>query len=145
MLSEIIIALLVVVVSIMGYRSLTGIWPGSRMIVQEPPPTAPKVSPSNANFMFFYTEWCPYSQKAKAPWESFKQMLKNSPKKYGGKTVTFEEIDAEAERGRAALYQVKQYPTFKLQTQDKVYEMLGKPSPAAFRAFLIAALGKETS
>ncbi len=145
MILEIVIALLVVVISIVGYRSLTGIWPGGRMIVQDPPPAAPKVDSSTAKFMFFYTTWCPYSQKAQDPWSSFKQMMKNSPKTYGGKSIMFEEIDADAEKGRSALYGVKQYPTFKLQTTDKVYEMIGKPSPAAFRAFLISALGKESS
>jgi len=145
MILEVIIALLVVVVSIVAYRSLTGIWPGGRLIVQDPPPTAPTVSTSTAKFMFFYTEWCPHSQKAQDPWSTFKQMMKNTPKKYGGKDITFEEIDADAEKGRAALYQVRQYPTFKLHTTEKVYEMVGKPSPAAFRAFLISALGKESS
>lgn len=145
MILEIVIALLVVALSIVAYRSMTGIWPGSRMIVQDPPASSPNVSQTNAKFMFFYTEWCPYSQKAKDPWQSFKQMLKNSPKTYGGKSITFEEIDAEAEKGKSALYQVKQYPTFKLQTNTKVYEMLGKPTTASFRAFLISALGKERS
>lgn len=145
MILEIIIALLVVIISIVGYRYLVGIWPGSRMIVQDPPETSPKVSEKNANFMFFYTEWCPYSQTAQTHWTSFQQMLKNNPKTYGGKTITFEEIDAEAERGRSALYQVKEYPTFKLQTRDKVYQMLGNPSTSSFRAFLISALGKESS
>lgn len=144
MILEIIIALLVVVISIVGYRSLTGIWPGGRMVVQDPPATAPTVNSSTANFMFFYTRWCKYSQEAQDPWSSFKQMMKNTPKTYGGKNVTFEEIDADAEKGRAALYQIRQYPTFKLQTTEKVYEMLGKPSPASFRAFLISALGKES-
>jgi thiol-disulfide isomerase/thioredoxin len=145
MILEIIIALLVVVISIVGYRTLTGIWPGSRMIIQDPPVSSSKVSQSDAKFMFFYTEWCPYSQKAKDPWLSFQQTLKNTPRTYGGKRITFEEIDAEAERGKSALYQIKQYPTFKLQTSDKVYEMLGKPTVASFRAFLISALGKESS
>ena len=108
MILEVIIALLVVVVSIVAYRSLTGIWPGGRLIVQDPPPTAPTVSTSTAKFMFFYTEWCPHSQKAQDPWSTFKQMMKNTPKKYGGKDITFEEIDADAEKGRAALYQVRQ-------------------------------------
>ncbi len=145
MILEIISVLVVVAVIIVGYRSATGIWPGSRVIVQQPPESSPKVSDTNAKFMFFYTTWCPYSDDAKDPWNSFKQMLKNTPKTYGGKTITFEEIDAEAEVGRAALYKVVEYPTFKLQTSDKVYQMLGKPSVAASRAFLISSLGKESS
>lgn len=145
MILEIIIGLIIVVISIVGYRSLTGIWPGGRIIVQDPPPTAPTVNTTTAKFMFFYTTWCPHSQKAETPWASFKQSLTNVPKTYGGKQITFEEIDADSEKGRAALYQVRQYPTFKLHTTEKVYEMIGKPSPASFRAFLISALGKESA
>lgn len=145
MILEIIMVLVVVVAIIVGYRFSTGIWPGSRVIVQQPPEAAPKVSDTNAKFMFFYTEWCPYSDDAKEPWKSFKQMLKNAPKTYGGKTITLEEIDAEAEVGKAALYKVVEYPTFKLQTSDKIYQMSGKPTVGAFRAFLISALGKEST
>lgn len=145
MLFEIIVVLLVVGISIVGYRYLTGIWPGSRVIVQDPPEDVPQVSEKNANFMIFYTEWCPYSQKAMEEWKSLKQMMKNSPKTYGGKTITFEEIDADASKGRAAIYQVKEYPTFKLQTKEKLYTMLGKFTPASFRAFLVGSLGKESS
>ena len=141
----ILIALLVVAVSVIGYRFITGIWPGSRVIIQEPPENVPQVSDKNANFMIFYTEWCPYSQKAMEEWKSFKQMMTNSPKTYGGKTITFEEIDADASKGRAAIYQVREYPTLKLQTKEKLYTMLGKPTPASFKAFLVAALGKESS
>ena len=145
MITEIIVALLVVAISIVAYRYIVGIWPGSRVIVEDPPENVPKVSEKNANFMFFYADWCPYSQKAMEHWKSFKQIMTNSPKTYGGKTITFEEINGDVEKGRIALYQVKEYPTFKLQTSNKTYIMLGKPSPASFKAFLIGALGKESS
>jgi hypothetical protein len=59
------------------------------------------------------------------------------------KKFIFEEINAEADKGKSALYQIKAYPTFKLETSDKVYEMLGPPTVESFRAFLESALGSE--
>jgi thiol-disulfide isomerase/thioredoxin len=98
-----------------------------------------------ARFMFFYTTWCPWSVKAQKSWNSFKQMLKNNPTKYGGKTIVFEEINAESDKGKAALYNVKQYPTFKLETTKKVFVLQAVPDPATFDVFLSGTLGKKTS
>jgi thiol-disulfide isomerase/thioredoxin len=144
-LISLIVALLVVAVSIGTYYGVSGIMPGSKLVVSEPPVTPSGTGPNEATFMLFYTTWCPWSKKAQQPWASFKESLKNNPKKYGGKTIVFEEINADDDVGKTALYQVKAYPTFKLQTDKKVYEMLGKPSVPAFRAFLINALGNESS
>ena len=69
-------------------------------------------------------------------------MVKNGYS-YGGKTVTFEEINAETNKGKAALHNISGYPTFKVQTKDKIYEMVGKPSASNFRDFLKKALGNE--
>ena len=59
------------------------------------------------------------------------------------KLYFLEEINAESDKGKSALYKIKAYPTFKLETSEKVYEMKGPPSTASFRAFLISALGEE--
>ena len=93
--------------------------------------------------MFFYTSWCPYCKSAKQPFYSLKQLIENARYTYGGKTVSFEEINAETDKGKAALYNIQAYPTFKVQTSTKVYEMLGKPTVANFREFLNKALGDE--
>lgn len=140
-----LVVLLVFIAVIILYYSSTGILPGAKMIVQEPPINGDTVDDLHAKFMFFYVNWCPYSQKAQEPWRSFKQSLQNNPKTYGGKTVLFEEIDGDREISRVNAYKVKAYPTFKLQTDKKVYEMVGKPTTSNFRAFLIAALGQESS
>jgi len=141
----VVIALVVVVGSIYGYYASTGIMPGAKLIVEEPPISNNGIDGDQAKFMFFYTTWCPWSKKAQAPWSSMKELLKNTPKTYGGKSIVFEEINAENDEGKAALYKIQGYPTFKLETSDKVYEMKGKPSVAAFRAFLMSALGQESS
>lgn len=139
------ITLVVVVASIVIYYTVWGIMPGASVMSVTEPPTSNGMDGSQAKFIFFYTTWCPWSKKAQQPWASLKEVMKNTPKTYGGKTVIFEEVNAESEEGKAALYGVKAYPTFKLETSDKVYEMLGKPSVAAFRAFLITVLGQESS
>lgn len=140
------ITLVVVIAAIVIYYLVWGIMPGASVLsVTEPPMTNNGLEENQAKFMFFYTTWCPWSKKAQQPWASLKEVHKNTPKKYGTTTVVFEEVNAENEKGKAALYGIKGYPTFKLETKDKVYEMLGKPSVAAFRAFLITVLGKESS
>lgn len=140
--SLIVIPLVVVVVSILVYYAFTGIAPGSKLIVQDP--VSPDAQdPNQARFMFFYTTWCPHCKTAQQPWASMKELLKNRNYTYGGKTVFMEEINAESDKGKTALYKVTAYPTFKLETTEKLYEMQGRPSSASFRAFLISALGEE--
>jgi thiol-disulfide isomerase/thioredoxin len=139
------IALVIVVLAISLYYAFRGVVPGASLYVETKPPTSNGMDANTAKFMMFYTTWCPYSKKAQQPWASFKQMMKNTPKTYGGKSIMFEEINAEADEGKAALYNVQAYPTFKLETDSKVYQMIGKPEPATFRAFLMSALGKESS
>jgi len=68
----IVIALAVVVISIYSYYASTGIMPGSKLIVQEPPISNNGIDENQAKFMFFYTTWCPWSKKAQTPVSSFK-------------------------------------------------------------------------
>ena len=55
----------------------------------------------------------------------------------------FEDINAEANKGKAALYKIQAYPTFKLETHNKVVELKAVPDPLNFDAFLVSALGKK--
>ena len=136
------IALAVVVGFVGIYYLITGIMPGSRTIVTSPP-IENDMDENAAKFMFFYTPWCPWCKKAQQPWASMKELIKNSNYSYGSKTVSLEEVNCDGDKGKAALYKINAYPTFKLETTDKMYEMVGKPSTASFRAFLINALGSE--
>ena len=137
------IALLLVTISIVGYYLVTQTWPGSRLLISTPPVAHSGIDDNSAKFMFFYTTWCPWSKKAQTPWSSFKEQQKNTRYTYGGKTVVFEEINADSDKGKTALYQIKGYPTFKLETSDKVFEMKGAPTTESFREFLKNALGTE--
>ena len=138
----IIIPLILILVGYGIYLLITGVAPGSKLIIEDPP-VQNNQDPQQATFMFFYTTWCPHCKKAQQPWSSMKELLKNQKYTYGGKTIFMEEINAENDKGKTALYKIKAYPTFKLETSEKVYEMQGPPSTASFRAFLTSALGEE--
>jgi thiol-disulfide isomerase/thioredoxin len=139
------ITLAITVAVIVIYRLAAGYYPGSKYIISDPPIAHNGLEDNQAKFMFFYTSWCPWCKKAQTPWAKFKQQLENAPVTYGGKTIILEAINAESDKGKAALYSVKAYPTFKLETTNKVYEMKGIPDSLTFDAFLTAALGKKAS
>lgn len=144
MITEIIVSLIVVLIAIGTYYGITGTPPGARL-VEQTPPTDGGLDDGQANFMFFYATWCPHCRHAKDPWHSFTQIVKNQNLTYGGKKVTFEEVNAEIDKGKSALYNIQAYPTFKLRTKDKLYEMIGAPTTNNFREFLSKALGSEKS
>ena len=134
---------LVVVIGFIGiYYLVTGIMPGARTI-ETTPPVENGMDESQAKFMFFYTPWCPWCKKAQQPWASFKEMLKNSHYMYGGKKVVLEDINCDSDKGKSALYKITAYPTFKVETNMKVFEMSGKPTVENFRNFLKQVLGAE--
>lgn len=140
-----VIAIVVVVASIWLYNAATGVMPGAKLVLVPPITTQPSGMDENtAKFMFFYTTWCPYSRKAEDPWKSFQQIHKNTPRKYGTMSITFEDVNADSQTGKTALYGIKQYPTFKIQTKDSVYEFVGHPSVNNFRKALIDTFGKES-
>lgn len=130
---------------VLGWKYLKGYYPGSSYVIEDPPITKNGLEPEQAKFMFFYTTWCPWSRLAKEKWSSFKQLMKNNPGKYGKYTLLFEDIDCEANKGKAALYSVNAYPTFKLITSEKTYVMQGTPDPKTFDLFLTAVLGQKSS
>ena len=144
MITELIVSLIVVLSVIGIYYAVTGKPPGARLIEQDLPVDS-RLDEGNANFMFFYATWCPHCRNAKDPWHSFQQLVKNQGLQYGGNRITFEEINAEVDKGKTALYNIQAYPTFKLQTKDKLFEMVGAPTVTNFREFLKKALGSEKS
>jgi len=148
-MSELLITVLIVTLTfvtiVVAYRMYGGYYPASKYIISDPPIAHNGLDPKQARFMFFFTTWCPHCKTAQAPWAKFKQQLKTYPVTYGGYDILFEEINAEADKGKTALYSIKAYPTFKLEIQNKVFEMKGVPDPLTFDAFLTAALGEKSS
>lgn len=145
MIKEAAIVVVTFIVIVLAYRFFVGYYPGSKFIIEDPPLEKNGLDGDQARLMFFYTTWCPWSTKARTAWNSFKQLLTNTPVKYGGKTIIFEEIDAESDKGKAALYRVHEYPTFKLETNDKLFLFKAIPDPVTFEAFLTSALGQKNS
>ena len=145
MIKEALIVVVTFVIIVAAYRFFVGYYPGSKFIIEDPPLEKNGLDSDQARLMFFYTTWCPWSTKARPAWNSFKQLLTNTPAKYGGKTIIFEEINAESDKGKAALYRVTEYPTFKLETNDKLFRFQAIPDPATFEAFLTSALGEKAS
>ena len=136
------VSLTVVLAFIAIYYFATGIIPGARSIVTSPPIEG-AVDENSAKFMFFYTPWCPWCKKAQQPWASMKELLKNSRYTYGGKNVSLEEINCDGDKGKAALYKIVGYPTFKVETDKTVTEFSGQPTVTNFRNFLKEVLGAE--
>ena len=130
---------------VFGWKYWKGFYPGSAYTIEEPPITKNGMDEGQAKFMMFYTTWCPWSHKAWPKWRSFKQQMKNTPTKYGGHEIIFEEIDCEADTGKAALYKVTGYPTFKLITTEKTYVMQGTADPLTFDVFLKGTLGEKST
>lgn len=142
MIVELIVSAIVVTVIIWSYYMISGRPPGAKLIEQTPPVES-GLDDNHANLMFFYATWCPHCKHAEQPWRSLQQVIKNGKHTYGGKTVSFEQINAETDKGKTSLYSIIGYPTFKLQTKDKLYEMSGVPTVNNFREFLKKALGDE--
>ena len=145
-LQTFLIVLVTCILIVVGWKYWKGYYPGSSYIVEEPPITRNGLDEGQAKFMFFYTPWCPHCKTSHPVWSSLKETLKNTPATYGGHTVLFEEINCDADKGKSALYKIEGYPTFKLETDSKLYDFKGKPSVTALDAFLVQVLGqKKTS
>jgi thiol-disulfide isomerase/thioredoxin len=142
-LVSLVVSLIVVVLFIGGYYLITGKPPGAKLIEQDIPITQNGMDESNAKFMFFYAPWCPHCKTADTVWRSFKEMHKNDDITFGGRKIVFEEINSDANKGKTALYNIKAYPTFKVETESKLYEMGTIPSVENFETFLTTALGEK--
>lgn len=94
-------------------------------------------------FYFFYTTWCGWSKKAWPHWNELKRLFETRTVTYGGKPIQLVEVDAEKQRDLAKQFRVKGYPSFRLQTPDKVFEYEGAPSVEKFREFLRRTVGYE--
>lgn len=143
LITSLIIVLCIIGLIIISYKVFTGNFPGSKLIITDPPIEHNGLEPTQARFMFFFTSWCPHCKTAEPLWRSFKQQLKNNPVTYGGYDIEMEEINVESNKSKSALYKIKAYPTIKLETGKKLFEMTGIPNIINFDNFLVSALGKK--
>lgn len=124
------------------YWAVRGFLPGSRLYEQELP--GPNdLDAKTTRFRMFYTNWCPHCKAAKPVWDSFHQLMENQQFTYGGKTVELLKVNCEVDKGQCSRYGVDAYPTFKLETNSKVYEYVGPANVETWRTFLKTALGTE--
>jgi len=97
----------------------------------------------DTTFYFFYTTWCGWSKKAWPHWKEFERLMKTRKVTYGGKEVKLVSVDAEKHEKMAKDFDVKGYPSFRLQSSGRTYEFEGAPSVDHFREFLKRTLGYE--
>lgn len=138
------LTVLLLVIFIVTYWALRGFLPGSKLVEM------PLVSPNDLDektvrFKLFHVKWCPYSKDAVTAFESFRELLKEKKYKYGSKRVDIELIDCEDKPKECETYSVDAYPTYKLETNNKMIEYKGPPNSTAYREFLVQAVGKERS
>lgn len=95
--------------------------------------------PKEATIYFFYADWCPHCKKAKPVWEDFKN-------NYNGKTVNGYKLNvvsvncSNAEQPETAnmidRFDIKSYPTIKIQFGDQIYEFDAKITPENLEQFV---------
>ena len=132
--------LIAIVIFLGFYWAFRGFPPGSRLVVGELP-TENDLHANQATFLFFYTQWCPYSQDAIPRVKSLSDLVGGFT--YGGKVVTVNPVNCEAEDKTCSRYGVTAYPTYKLITSSKVYEYSGPPRTSTYEEFIISALGSK--
>jgi hypothetical protein len=108
------------------------------------PKSTPKVSPTQANLYFFYTDWCGWSKKAMPEWKDLETTVSKTPY-FGGIKVNLVRVNAETEQAKAESYGVDAYPTIKLETSSDVIDFTKRPTHEGLLQYLRQSLGKESS
>ena len=96
------------------------------------------IEAGEADFIFFYVNWCPHCKSAMPTWDSIK--TKYNEKQINNTTVYFREIDCEKNEEEADKYKVTGYPTIKLLKGSEIIEFDAKPTEDALTQFLHTVL-----
>ena len=95
----------------------------------------------DVDIILFYTNWCPHSRNAMTQWNKVKTVYDN--KKKGNYIVHFKEVDCDEEEDIADKFNIKGYPTIKLEkSKSEIIEFDAKPTDKTLIAFLDTVLGK---
>ena len=70
-------------------------------------------SEKTATLYMFGTSWCPHCKTAKPIWDDY--VSNNENLKVGNYDILFKSVDCDAEKNIADKFDVKGYPTFKLE------------------------------
>lgn len=145
-----LITVTVLLVAFVLFWALRGFLPGS-VIVEAPPPTqyipggsnrgVVPTSPYDADFNFYYVNWCPFSIDALAAVRSLNTLVQGA--KYGLATVKVNLIDCEIESEKCRVANVDGYPSYSLVAPQKTFNYAGPPKTATYEHFLVSALGPK--
>ena len=114
--------------SLEGYASSMG---------ENAPPSSE--NQKTATLYMFGTSWCPHCKTAKPIWDDY--VSNNDNLKVGNYDILFKSVDCDAEKNIADKFNVKGYPTFKLERgPGDVVEFEAKPSEDNFNSLLQSSL-----
>ena len=99
-----------------------------------------KMQNKTAEFLFFYTDWCPHCTSAKPSWNSFKDKTKT----VNGYNITYKEINCTKETPESEMmmekYKVEGFPTIKLLVNGRVIDFEEKPTEQNLTQFVNSSL-----
>lgn len=114
--------------SLEGYASSMG---------ENAPPSSE--NQKTATLYMFGTSWCPHCKTAKPIWDDY--VRNNENLKVGNYDILFKSIDCDAEKNIADKFNVKGYPTFKLERgPGDIVEFEAKPTHDNFTSLLQTSL-----
>jgi thiol-disulfide isomerase/thioredoxin len=92
-----------------------------------------------ATLYMFGTTWCPHCKTAKPVWDDY--VRNNENLKVGNYDILFKSVDCDAEKNIADKFNVKGYPTFKLERgPGDIVEFEAKPTHDNFTSLLQTSL-----
>ena len=101
-----------------------------------PPPSD---NEKTATLYMFGTSWCPHCKTAKPIWDDY--ISNNENLKVGNYDILFKSVDCDAEKNIADKFNVKGYPTFKLERgPSDIVEFEAKPTHDNFTSLLQTSL-----
>lgn len=123
----IILVIVFIVFAVFGYYMYTQY--GSPVIEKKNADIYQASDPKEATIYFFYADWCPHCKRAKPTWEDFTN-------NYNGKTINGYKLNvvsvncSNADKPDTAnmidRFDIKSYPTIKIQFGDQIYEFDAK-------------------
>jgi thiol-disulfide isomerase/thioredoxin len=92
-----------------------------------------------ATLYMFGTTWCPHCKTAKPIWDDY--VSNNENLKVGNYDILFKSVDCDAEKNIADKFNVKGYPTFKLERgPGDIVDFEAKPTHDNFTSLLQTSL-----
>jgi thiol-disulfide isomerase/thioredoxin len=105
-------------------------------------PPKQEVPVNEGRLLFFYTDWCGFSQKAMPEWEKLEKHLA-ADSTFGKTHVTAVKVDAERDQKLATLYGINAYPTIVLETRTESIDFEKRVTFDNLLSFLRRNLGQE--